>query len=245
MKLTIHPRNNLKKGETQRIRREGDIPGVLYGKSQENETFVIKGEDLKAILRNMKSGLLATTTFELSNGNKTFKAIVKDIHYHPVSYAVEHVDFLLLDDNRAVIINAPINMVGVNDCAGTKQGGFLRQIIRTIKVRCLPKDIPSEFVFDVRNLNMNEVKRLSDLAIPSNVRPIARMNEVAVVVSKARSLEVAAAETTAAATAAAPGAAAAAPGAAGAPAAGAPAAGAPTAAKGAAPADKKPAPGKK
>jgi len=63
-------------------------------------------------------------------------------------------------------------------------GGFMRQVIRALKVSCLPKDIPQEFVLDVKDLSIAQSKRLSDIELPSSVRPLARMNEIAVVIAK-------------------------------------------------------------
>lgn len=185
-KLTIFQRKDLKKGATNQIRREGNVPAVIYGFGRENEMITVSGSELQAILRNLKSGLLSTTLFELHDGKKVQKAIVKDIHYHRVSYAVTHIDFVAVQDNQPVTVNVPIQVEGAADCAGIKLGGFLRQVLRTLKVSCLPKDIPSEFVFDVRELNVGESKRLSDLPIPSSVRPLGRMNEVAVVIAKSK-----------------------------------------------------------
>jgi large subunit ribosomal protein L25 len=181
MKLTVSSRKELKKSDIKRIRREGNVPAVLYGQGLENETVVVDGNELRTVLRNMKSGLLATTVFHLSNGKK---AIVKEIQYHPVSYAILHLDLALISDDRPVTVNVPLQVVGAADCVGIKLGGFLRQVIRTLKVECLPKHIPQEFTIDVRDLNVNQAKRLSDLAIPSTVRPLGRMNEVAVVIAK-------------------------------------------------------------
>ena len=162
----------------------GDVPAVVYGLGRENETIYIKGEELQAFLRNLKSGLLATTVFELHEGKKVQKAIVKDIQYHRTTYAVEHIDFVALDSKQPVTVNVPIHVVGVAECPGIKLGGFLRQVLRSLKVRCLPKDIPSEFVIDVQTLNMGDSKRLCDIAIPESVRPMGRMNEVAIVIAK-------------------------------------------------------------
>jgi large subunit ribosomal protein L25 len=184
MKLTVSSRKELKKSDTKRIRREGNIPAILYGLGTDNELVMVNGEEMRTHLRTMKSGLLATTIFELSDGKKARKAIVKDIHYHPVSYAIMHMDFALLADDRTVTVNVPLQIVGTGECAGIKLGGFVRQVIRTLKVECLPKNIPQEFTIDIRDLNLNEEKRLSDIAIPSTVRPLARMTEVAVVIAK-------------------------------------------------------------
>jgi len=184
MKLSILKRTTGKKGETNRIRREGNIPCILYGDNQAGEAVSIKGDEIQAVLRNMKSGLLSTTVFELADGQKKHKAIIKEIQYHPVSYAVLHIDFALLSDKKPVTLNVPIELVGAADCVGIKLGGFIRQPIRSLKVTCLPKHIPEKFTLDVRDLNIAQSKKLSDIAIPEHVRPRARMNEVAVVVGK-------------------------------------------------------------
>jgi large subunit ribosomal protein L25 len=183
MKLAIHKRTTGKKGETNKLRREGNIPGILYGHDEAGTPVYVKNEEVQAILRNMKPGLLATTVFELNDGQKKHKAIIKDIQYHVTSYAVEHIDFVLLTD-KAVTVKVPIQMTGIADCAGVKLGGFIRQVIRTLKVSCLPKDIPQEFTVDVRELSLGQKKTLADITIPSNVRPLAKMNEVAVIIGK-------------------------------------------------------------
>jgi large subunit ribosomal protein L25 len=187
-KLTISQRKDLKKGATNTIRREGDVPAVIYGRGRENENIVVKGIELQAILRNLESGLLATTVFELHDGKKVHKAIVKEIAYHRATYAVEHIDFAVLDDTQPITLNVPIHINGLAECPGIKLGGFLRQVLRTLKVSCLPKDIPSKFTLDVGALNMTEAKRLSDIEMPASVRPMGRMNEVAVVIAKGKTV---------------------------------------------------------
>jgi len=185
MKLSLFKRTPGKKSENKKIRREGNVPGILYGLKQEVQNIYIKGEELQAIFRSMKPGLLPTTVFTLEDGAKSCQAIVKDIHYHPTTYAVEHIDFVVLEANTPVNINVPIVVLGAADCPGVKLGGFLRQVIRTLKVHCLPKDIPQQFTLDVQSLQVSEAKRLSDIVVPARVRPMAKsMNEVAVVIAK-------------------------------------------------------------
>lgn len=186
MKFSFFKRNTGKKGETKRIRREGNIPCNLYGHQQAGEAVYIKGDDVHAFLRNLQrnSGTLSTTIFELEDGQKKHKAVIKEIQYHPVSYAVMHIDFALLSDKAPITINVPIELAGIADCVGVKLGGFIRQTIRTVKVTCLPKYIPEKFVLDVRDLNIAQSKKLSDLVMSEHIRPKAKMDEVAVVVGK-------------------------------------------------------------
>lgn len=184
MKLAIHKRTVGKKGGTKKLRREGSIPAILYGQNGPGTPVYLQKDDIQAILRNIKSGLMATTVFELNEGDKKYKAIVKDIQYHVATYDVVHIDFALISDTTPMTINVPIQLIGMGDCVGVKLGGFIRQVIRTLKVSCLPQDIPQEFTVDVSKLDIAQSKTLSDIEIPANVRPLAKMSEVVVIIGK-------------------------------------------------------------
>ncbi len=184
MKLAIFERTKLTKGEVKRLRREGNVPAVSYGSGKSVRHLYLRGADLQAILRDLPKGALATTIFELQESGASYRALVKGIQYNVVTYAVEHVDFLMVDDKTPVTVNVPIQVVGAADCPGLKLGGTLRQVIRTMKVECLPKHIPHAFQIDVRSLSLAQAKRLSDIEVPAHVRPVARMEQVAIVIAK-------------------------------------------------------------
>lgn len=185
MKLQMLTRTAEKKSELKRFRREGLIPAVIYVQEKSGETVTINDSELMAMLRSIQPGRLSTTIFTLvDNQGKERRVIIKDIQYHPTSYKVLHLDFEELHDNIKVNIKVPIECVGTADCPGVKLGGVIRQVIRSLPIRCLPRDIPAVFELDVRALGPRESKRLSDLTIPNTVRPLANLKEVAVVVVK-------------------------------------------------------------
>ena len=186
MKLNALERTNKKKSEADVLRRAGRIPSVLYSQGQENALLSISAQEFQAILRSIKPGRLSTSVFTLVADGKERKVIVKDIQYHPTSYAILHLDFQELIKGGKVSVKVPIACTGVVDCIGVKLGGFLRQVKRTIKVECSSdaEAIPSEFVVDVRDLNLFQKKRLSEIAIPKGIKPLASMEEVIVVVAK-------------------------------------------------------------
>ena len=188
MKLSLKKRAGALKSEIKAIRREGNIPAVLYGSGHAPEKITVSGVEFEAVLRQLKlkNSQLATTVFELHIDGAKKKALVKDIQYHPATYAIEHLDFIVLEEGKPVTVNVPIQILGAGECAGVKLGGTLRQVIRALKVMCLPAHIPAEFQIDVRDLGVSQSKRLSDIAMPSHVRPLSLMNEVAVVVAKAK-----------------------------------------------------------
>jgi large subunit ribosomal protein L25 len=184
MKLAVKQRVGEKKKDIKEIRREGDIPAIIYFSKGQPEKLIVNGAEFKTILREMKPGQLPTTVFTLSDGKKDRKAIIKDIQYHLTTYVVSHLDFEELIEDVPVNVKVPINCIGVGDCMGIKLGGFLRQVVRHVKVECLPKHIPSEFIVDVKDLGIRQSKRLKDLKMPTGVRPIASPEEVVVVIAK-------------------------------------------------------------
>lgn len=184
MKVSIFPREATKKSDAKKVRREGNIPAILYGASGAPRTLTVQGTEWAALLRGLPSQMLATTVFELEGDGQKVRAILKEVQYHPTTYAILHLDFVELFEDRPVEVNVPIQLAGVADCAGVKLGGFIRHVIRSMKVSCLPKHLPKQFVVDVRDMAIAEEKRLSDIALPEGVRPLARLQEVAVLIAK-------------------------------------------------------------
>lgn len=185
MKLKFQDRSNEQKREAKRLRRNGMIPAVLYSDGKEGKSIAVDVQDFQTALRQVKKGHLATTVFQLKDGSgKDHKAIVKDIQYHPTTYSILHMDFEELHSDVYINVKVPIECIGIVDCPGIKLGGVLRQVIRSLKVRCLPKDMPSSFQVDISEMGIKEARRLSDLALPEKVRPLADLKEVAVVIVK-------------------------------------------------------------
>ncbi len=185
MKLNIKKRAAKNKCESKQLRRNGHIPAVMYVRGQSSDTITVNESEFSSLLRKLGKGRLSTSVFELTNeSNVTKRAIIKDITYDPVTYNVIHLDFEELIDGVKISLNVPIECVGVADCQGVKQGGVIRQVIRTIRVSCLPSDIPQVFELDVKNLGLFETKRLSDIELSPAIRPQADLKQVAVTIAK-------------------------------------------------------------
>ena len=184
MKLTLSKRSGKRKSELTEIRFRKDIPAVIYSKGQPGEKVTVKNAEFSEAIRHLQKGFLPTTVFEIDlEGNKR-RALVKQIQYHPTTYQVLHLDFLLLVDETPLHIKIPITCVGQADCIGIKLGGFLRKVKRHVKVRCLPKDVPNDFKINVKELKIGDLKRVRDLDVSENVRLLMPDHEVIVVIAK-------------------------------------------------------------
>jgi large subunit ribosomal protein L25 len=185
MLLSTAKREAGKKGINKRLRKDGKVPAIIYSKGKEPQHIYVEQKDFDRVLREMESGFLPSTVFELSDEKENkIKAIVKDIDYNIITYNVQHLDFFELNDKVPVTLKVPITLEGVNDCAGVKEGGVLRQSIRHLKVECMPKDIPSHFTVCVKDIEMHKSKRLEDVVISDKVKPLVSLKEIAVLVAK-------------------------------------------------------------
>lgn len=185
MKLNYRQRTSGRKSVSNRLRCEGAIPAIVYLRGQQSETIAVDSGEYQALVRTVKPGHLSTQVFTLVSENGTEKrALLKDIQYEPTTYKVIHLDFEELQEDHKVNVKVPIEWVGAADCAGVKLGGVLRAVIRSLRVSCLPKDIPEAFYLDVRTMGLRDSRRLRELEIPQTVRPLVDLNEVAVVVAK-------------------------------------------------------------
>lgn len=185
LNLNIKTRPLEKKSEIKSLRREGSVPAVIYHRSKEAETISLNSLDFTTLLRGIVPGRLSTTVFTLTAEDGSVRnAILKDIQYNPVTYDVIHLDFEELIDNVHVNIKVPVEFLGVADCVGIKLGGFLRQVKRHIKVSCLPEHIPTHFPIDITEMKLYDAKRTGDLVLPETLRPLAKTNDVVVVIAK-------------------------------------------------------------
>jgi len=185
VEIEVFERKSQNKGDIKRLRRENKVPVVIYSQGKEGENGTITKESFDAVLRDLEQGFLPSTIFVLkTKSGKKRKAIIKDIQYDVTSYNVLHIDFLELVDGQEVSLNIPLQCLGEADCVGVKGGGYLRPMMRHVKVKCLPKYIPESFQIDIRDLDIRQNKRVSDIKFPEHVTSLVRPEEVVATIVK-------------------------------------------------------------
>lgn len=183
MKLKAIKRS-MGKSDLGRIRRKGDIPGVVYHGGKENISISIDGPMFQSHLRSIQKGCLSTTRFEVDLEGETFQAIVKDISYHRTTYDIEHIDLMKITPDQMVTIHVPILCKGLDACAGIKQGGQLKTEKRSVKISLKAKEIPEAFTIDVSPINLGESIRVKDLELTGSMKAKIDGNQILVTVSK-------------------------------------------------------------
>ncbi len=198
--VTATPRTEHGKGAARRLRNAGQIPAVAYGKDLAAMPLAMSPKEIVTVLKSERG---QNTVLSMKAGEKDLLVMIKSYSIHPVTRALEHVDFVEVKLDRAVDVEIPLVTTG--KAKGVTDGGILRQVYRTLPVRCLPDRIPLKVETDVSALALGDHIAPKDLKLPEGVEVRLPENQTLVAVvapEKDRSAEEAAAAPGAAAAAA-------------------------------------------
>jgi large subunit ribosomal protein L25 len=148
----------------RRLRRTGQVPGVIYGGDGGPELFAVDGRILRNTLAH--SGAIIEVALD---GATAAPVLVKDIQRHPVKGHAVHVDFLRVDMKVAIQTHVTLELTGADHAPGVLEGGVLSQGAVEINIEALPGDIPDSLHFDVSGMEMNATATLSQLTAPEGV----------------------------------------------------------------------------
>ncbi|WP_425430101.1 50S ribosomal protein L25/general stress protein Ctc [Cystobacter ferrugineus] len=225
--LEVKPREGSGKGAARRLRTQGLVPAVVYGKHLEKPLSI--AVDAKAVRQAINTPHKFNTLLTLTGAGGEHQVLFKDYQQDPVTRQMLHVDFIAVREGEQVKVNVPLVLTGRAE--GVADGGLLTQARREIEVYAKPTAIPEKIEVDVTPMKINQALHINDVKMPEGVTVKSNVNYTVAVVSAPEGVAEAAPAAAAAGAAAKPAAGAAAKPAAGAaakPAAGAakPAAGA-------------------
>lgn len=156
--LKAKKRENLSRSTTKQLRKDGYIPGVVYGKSQEPITVSVNNIDLIKTIRD--EGRNAIISLEIED-EKSVDVMVHDYQKEIVKDDIIHVDFFAVDMAEEMDVQVPVRIEG--EAIGVKEGGVLQQPVFELQVRAKPADIPEEITVDVTNLNIGDSLAVQDI----------------------------------------------------------------------------------
>ena len=161
VKLQVKERDGRGSADARRLRREGFIPGVLYGSGKQPHAICIPERDLRRVLTG-QGGLHAILDVFLEGQKTTHASILKDYQQDPIRGHISHVDLQEVRLDQPIQASVTIQLVG--EPAGAKEGGVLSQVQREINVEALPMEIPEHIDLDVSGMAIGDTLRLGDLA---------------------------------------------------------------------------------
>jgi large subunit ribosomal protein L25 len=148
----------------RRLRRDGFVPGVIYGGEGEPLHFAVDARILRNTLAH--SGAILEVSID---GGKGEPVLVKDLQRHPVRGEAVHVDLLRVNMSETIHTTVTLELTGAEEAPGTVEGGVLNQETRELNIEALPGDIPDSISFDVSGMEMNATVTLSELNAPQGV----------------------------------------------------------------------------
>jgi large subunit ribosomal protein L25 len=159
--LEVKDRERLGSAESRRLRKQGFVPGVLYGKSSAR-AIAVGERDLRAALTG-SSGLHAVLDVVLEGQTTTHPSILKEYQRDPVRGYLRHVDLQEVRLDQPITATVQLHLVGAEEAPGVKEGGVLSAPATALNVEALPLEVPESIEADVSRMEMGDTLRLEDI----------------------------------------------------------------------------------
>ncbi|MEO9191455.1 MAG: 50S ribosomal protein L25/general stress protein Ctc [Acetobacteraceae bacterium] len=157
------------KGAARATRREGKVPGVIYGAHQAPSLVALEP---RAVLRELHKPGWQSRVYEITTDGASTRALIRDVQYHPVTDQPEHVDFQRLAPGERIRVSVPVHFENEGLSSGIKRGGVLNVVRHAVEVLVEPEQIPERFVADLTGLDFNDNVRWHDLKGAEGVRAV-------------------------------------------------------------------------
>ncbi|HEY5653617.1 MAG TPA: 50S ribosomal protein L25 [Pontiella sp.] len=178
-KLIAKKRNLEGSSNARRMRNAGQLPGVVYGAEKEPVSIEVDAHDFEQILHHHSSETLIID-IQLE-GEGDVSVLVKDVQHHPVTSDVVHVDFQRIVAGQPIQVDIEVVLVG--ESKGVKAGGILDQVMHSMGIECLPKDLVEAIKVDVSDLGIGDNLHVSDLGLDAKFKPLVDSEAIVCAVS--------------------------------------------------------------
>jgi len=161
-------RSGAGKGAARALRREGKVPGVVYGGDE--DALAISVETARISLEHERGGFFSRL-YNLDLDGSRLRVLAREVQLHPVTSAVLHVDFLRLSGDSEVNVDVPVEFLNEATSPGVKRGGVLNVVRRTVELICQADSIPLLIEADIGELDIGDSVKISAIDLPEGVRP--------------------------------------------------------------------------
>jgi large subunit ribosomal protein L25 len=163
-KLKVEVRDEFGSRTSRRLRRDGFVPGIVYGGSGDTRHFKVNARTADSFLSN------GHTLFDVEiEGDKAVPVVVKEQQHHPVRGDLIHIDFLEVKLDEKIQADVALELLGTEDAPGVVEGGVLEHVTREITIEALPTDIPEVIHADASGMAIGDTLQLSMIPAPEGV----------------------------------------------------------------------------
>ena len=156
------------KGQVNTLRKNGEVPGIIYGGENANEKISLNKKDVKFLIN--KEDFLSNV-ISINLDGKEQKVLPRDITFDIVSDEPIHIDFLRIVKGAKIILEIPVKFINNEMSPGLKRGGVLNIVRRKVELRCPTENIPKELIVDLDGLDIGSSIKISSINLPENVTP--------------------------------------------------------------------------
>jgi large subunit ribosomal protein L25 len=165
--IAAETRRDAGKGASRRLRREGKIPGIMYGGGEAPAGVAF---DANALHRNMAEEAFLSSIITVTLDGKQLQAVVRDYQPHPAKRAILHLDLQRVVATEKLRMTVPLHFINQEQSPGVKLGGgSVSHLLTELEVSCLPKDLPEYIEVDVGPMQLNDMLHIRDLKLPAGV----------------------------------------------------------------------------
>jgi large subunit ribosomal protein L25 len=166
MQVNAMARDDRGKGASRRLRRQGLVPGIVYGGHEEPQAISVKHNEL---IQQLGKEAFYSSLLDLDIDGAVAKVVLKDLQRHPAKPFILHVDFLRVSSGDKLRMLVPLHFENEATSVGVKMGGQVSHNVTEIEVSCLPADLPEFIVVDMGQMDVGDILHASELALPEGV----------------------------------------------------------------------------
>ena len=177
--ISAEKREDVGKGASRRLRRDGKVPGIVYGAESEPTMISL---DHHEIMHQLDHEAFYSHILTLNIGSDTGSVVLKDLQRHPFKRCLMHIDLLRIKANESINMRVPLHFINEEKCIGVKRdGGVINHLMTDLEIECLPKNLPEYIEVDMLNVELGQTLHTSELSLPEGVEIYALKHDVATV----------------------------------------------------------------
>lgn len=170
-----------------RMRRQGKVPGVIYGKKVGNLPLAVPRKELERVLDREGGSALLKVIIGGQGQAREFTAMVREVQRHPIKGEIIHIDFHQISLDEEIRATVPIVLEG--EARGVRNGGILQYGLREVEVEALPADLPETLTIDISDLDVGEHLSVADIKAPRGVKILTEPDAVIATIVSTRAVE--------------------------------------------------------
>ncbi len=164
--ISAEPRSDSGTGASRRLRRQGQVPGILYGGGESPQMFSIAHSEL---LKQLEHEAFYSTLLDLELEGQTTRVVLKDLQRHPAKPFILHIDLQRVSQHETLRMTVPVHFDHEDTCKGVKLGGKIAHNITELEILCLPADLPEFIAIDMSEMAIGDTLHVRELVLPAGV----------------------------------------------------------------------------